>query len=89
MSWTDIFPVLDDEMLDTYRAGVTDGEREEFENLFGIEIQTQDCKIQDARQERFARGNGSDAHRAPLHAFHWPFFTRGARPNPEWRGDLR
>jgi len=36
MSWTDIFPVLDEEMLDTYRAGVTDGEREEFENHFGV-----------------------------------------------------
>ena len=36
MSWTDIFPVLDEEMLDTYHAGVTDGEREEFEAYFGV-----------------------------------------------------
>ena len=66
MSWTDIFPVLDEDMLDTYRAGVTDGEREEFETLFGVE--TQDCKTQDARQEGFAPGSRSDARRAPLHA---------------------
>ena len=31
MSWTDIFPVLDDEMLATYQAGVSDEERAEFE----------------------------------------------------------
>ena len=36
MSWTDIFPVLDDEMLDRYRAGVSDEEKAEFESLLGV-----------------------------------------------------
>lgn len=36
MSWTDIFPVLDDDMLAAYRAGVTEAERVESETLFGV-----------------------------------------------------
>ena len=36
MSWTDIFPVLDNQMLDAYRAGVSEKEREEFEEWFGV-----------------------------------------------------
>lgn len=35
MSWTDIFPVLDHELLDQYRAGVTTDEKAEFEEWFG------------------------------------------------------
>ena len=34
MSWTDIFPVLDDAMLDAYREGVTEDERKQFEDWF-------------------------------------------------------
>ena len=34
MSWTDIFPVLDDAMLDAYREGVTEDERKQFEEWF-------------------------------------------------------
>lgn len=37
MSWTDIFPVLDDELLDQYRSGVSEVEREEFEEWFGVQ----------------------------------------------------
>ena len=53
MSWTDIFPVLDDDLLDRYRAGVTDAERAEFEEWFGVGevFKTQDCKTQDTREE--------------------------------------
>ena len=36
MSWTDIFPVLDDAMLDAYREGVTEDERKQFEERFGV-----------------------------------------------------
>jgi len=36
MSWTDIFPVLDDELLEAYEEGVTDSERAEFEEWFGV-----------------------------------------------------
>jgi hypothetical protein len=36
MSWTDIFPVLDDAMLDAYREGVTEDERKQFEEWFGV-----------------------------------------------------
>ena len=36
MSWTDIFPVLDDAMLDSFRAGVSDEERREFEERLGV-----------------------------------------------------
>lgn len=36
MSWTDIFPVLDDAMLDAYREGVTEDERKQFEDWFGV-----------------------------------------------------
>ena len=37
MSWTDIFPVLDDMLLNAYRQGVGDEERREFEGWFGVE----------------------------------------------------
>jgi hypothetical protein len=37
VSWTDIFPVLDETMMSAYRSGVTDGEREEFEGWFGVQ----------------------------------------------------
>jgi hypothetical protein len=37
MSWTDIFPVLDDGLLDQYRIGISVAEREEFQEWFGIE----------------------------------------------------
>ncbi len=37
MSWTDIFPILDEEMMDACRAGVTEEEKEEFEEWFGVE----------------------------------------------------
>lgn len=36
MSWTDIFPLLDEEMMDAYRAGVTEEEKGEFEEWFGV-----------------------------------------------------
>ncbi|MGC4014575.1 MAG: hypothetical protein QM755_08695 [Luteolibacter sp.] len=36
MSWTDIFPVLDDDLLAAYENSVTQAESSEFENLFGI-----------------------------------------------------
>jgi len=36
MSWTDIFPVLDDELLDAYEAGATEEEKAEFEEWFGV-----------------------------------------------------
>jgi len=51
MSWTDIFPVLDDEMLATYQAGVTDEERAEFEGWFGV-------MRQELNAEAGCRGNG-------------------------------
>jgi hypothetical protein len=35
MSWTDIFPVLDEEMIWAYQEGVSKGERAEFEGWFG------------------------------------------------------
>ena len=76
MSWTDIFTVLDDEMMDAYRAGATDVEREEFEEWFGVGKTTQDGKTQDAREEGVARSNGFDGHRSTLHfitdAAHFP-----------------
>ena len=50
VSWTEIFPVLDESMISAYRSGVTDGEREEFEGWFGV--QTQDLKTQDGRLEK-------------------------------------
>ena len=37
MSWTDIFPVLDDEMLDAYGEGVSEEERKQFEEWFGVD----------------------------------------------------
>ena len=37
MSWTDIFPVLDDAMLEAYRAGVSEEERKQFEEWFGVD----------------------------------------------------
>jgi hypothetical protein len=36
VSWTDIFPVLDDEMLAAYQAGVSEAERVEFEKWLGV-----------------------------------------------------
>lgn len=36
MSWTDIFPVLDDEMRCAYQEGVLATEKEEFEELLGV-----------------------------------------------------
>jgi hypothetical protein len=35
MSWTDIFPVLDDEMLGHFRQEANEAERREFEGLLG------------------------------------------------------
>ena len=49
MSWTEIFPLLDEEMVEVYREGVTEREKEEFEEWFGIK--TQDFKTQDTRLE--------------------------------------
>ena len=37
MSWTDIFPMLSDEMLDAYRAGVSEKERGQYEEWLGVE----------------------------------------------------
>lgn len=37
MSWTEIFPVMDDEMLQTYENQATDEERMQYEEWFGIE----------------------------------------------------
>ncbi len=58
MSWTDIFPVLDDELLGSYRAGVTPEERAEFEEWFGAKevIKPANCrglfsKSKDNRQD--------------------------------------
>lgn len=82
MSWTDIFPVLDDELLEAYEQGVTDSERAEFDEWFGVrEVipalnKTQDCKTQDARGEGKNGANGilaqapescSPATSLPLH----------------------
>lgn len=36
MSWTDIFPVLEEEMIATYQKGVSEGERADFEEWFGV-----------------------------------------------------
>ena len=68
MSWTDIFPVLDEDMLDTYRAGVTDGEREEFEEWFGIErIDRRSLRSQteDRRQEEETASSCASQGHAP------------------------
>ena len=58
MSWTDIFPVLDDELLGSYRAGVTPEERAEFEEWFRVKevIKPANCralfsKSKDNRQD--------------------------------------
>ena len=37
MSWTDIFPMFSDEMLDAYRAGVSKKERGQYEEWLGVE----------------------------------------------------
>jgi len=37
LSWTDIFPVLTEEMIATYRAGVSASERARYEQWFGVE----------------------------------------------------
>ena len=37
MSWTDIFPVLSQEMVEEYRAGVTVEERAQYEEWLGVE----------------------------------------------------
>lgn len=37
MSWTDVFPVLDDEMVDAYEAGVTPEERAEYDDWFAVD----------------------------------------------------
>jgi hypothetical protein len=36
VSWTEIFPVLDDSMIEDYEASVTTAEREQFEEWFGV-----------------------------------------------------
>ena len=36
MSWTDIFPVVGEEMLEAYQIGVSEVERVEFEEWFGV-----------------------------------------------------
>ena len=38
MSWTDIFPVLDEVMVSAFRNGVSVREREEFEELLGVRL---------------------------------------------------
>lgn len=46
MSWTDIFPVLDEAMLETYHAGVSEAERAEFEDWFGVaEVVGPACRL--------------------------------------------
>ncbi|WP_367871107.1 hypothetical protein [Luteolibacter sp. Populi] len=53
MSWTDIFPLLDDSMIEAFEAGVTTAEREEFAEWFEVkEIHRPD-------------GKGNDAHESP------------------------
>lgn len=37
MSWTNVFPVLTDEMVDEYEAQVTAEERVELDDLFAVE----------------------------------------------------
>ncbi len=54
MSWTDIFPVLDDEMLAAYQAGVSDEEWAEFEGWFGV--MRQEIKTEAARDKEMLRG---------------------------------
>ncbi len=37
MSWTDVFPVLDDDLVDAYEAGVTPDERTEYDAWFAVD----------------------------------------------------
>lgn len=37
MSWTDIFPVLDEDLLEAYEQGATGEEKREFEEWFGVD----------------------------------------------------
>lgn len=66
MSWTDIFPVLDDELLNAYELGVTDEERREFEEWFGVasEHRTSNAQHQTLKwknEEAVGRLNVEDA----------------------------
>jgi hypothetical protein len=38
MSWTDIFPVLEEEMITAYQEGVSEEERADFEEWFGVKM---------------------------------------------------
>jgi hypothetical protein len=51
MSWTDIFPLLDDNMIAAFEAGVTAAEREEFAEWFEIKEIHQSSKIGHDHQE--------------------------------------
>ena len=37
MSWTDIFPVLTEDMMDAYRGGASVEERSQYEEWLGVE----------------------------------------------------
>ena len=68
MSWTKIFPVLDDEMLQVFEDEVTAEQSAEFEHWFGVRgKKTQDRKPQDARGEKAGAGHvGTGEVRAGL-----------------------
>ncbi len=57
MSWTDIFPVLDDEMVAAYKAGVSDDETEEFEGWFGVSRQVSSVKCSVSSEDEEMAGS--------------------------------
>lgn len=71
MSWTDIFPLLDEKMMDAYQAGVTEEEKGEFEEWFGtssierptsnIEVGEEDDAEGGRRSETLVASNGKSS----------------------------
>lgn len=61
VNWSEMFPVLDEAMVEAFRDGVTAEESAEFEEWFGTERRTSNAKHRTLKGEEWKSAGGQDA----------------------------